>query len=64
MIRLLFFELFIFFLPFLLYALYLLAVKQKETGQGFWEEAPIFNLSMTGLLLVGGGIIAYGLYWS
>lgn len=64
MLRLLLFELFVFFLPFLLYWLYVLAFKTKEEGGEIWQHAPVFNLSMAGLLMVGGGIISYGLYWS
>jgi len=64
MLRLLMFELFAFSTPFLVYGLYVMTLKKKEDGVGFWQHAPVFNLSLTGLLLVGAGIIGYGLYWS
>lgn len=64
MLRLLLFELFAFATPFMAYGLYVLAMKKKEDGEGLWQHAPVFNLSITGLLLVGSGIIGYGLYWS
>ncbi len=64
MLRLLMFELFAFSTPFLLYGLYVVALKKQKDGEEFWQHAPVFNLSLTGLLLVGTGIIGYGLYWS
>lgn len=64
MLRLLLFELFAFSVPFLAYGLYVFALKKKEDGEGLWQNAPVFNLSLGGLLLVGAGIIGYGLYWS
>lgn len=64
MLRLLLFELFAFSTPFLVYGLYMLAVKENEDGEDLWQQAPVFNLSMAGLVLVGSGIIGYGLYWS
>jgi len=64
MLRLFLFELFAFSTPFMVYGLYVLALQKQEEGVGIWEQAPIFNLAMAGLLLVGAGIIGYGLYWS
>ncbi len=64
MLRLVLFELFAFSTPFLVYGLYFMVFNKKETGLGFWQQVPWFNLCMAGLLLVGGGIIGYGLYWS
>jgi len=64
MLRLFLFELFAFSMPFLVYGLYVMVFKKKEAGANFWQQAPLFNLCMAGLLLVGSGIIAYGLYWS
>ena len=64
MLRLLLFELFAFSTPFLIYGLYVLALKKQEDIEGLWQYAPVFNLSMAGLVLVGSGIIGYGLYWS
>ena len=64
MLRLFLFELFVFSTPFLAYGLYIMVFNKKEAGVSLWQQAPLFNLTMTGLLLVGGGIIGYGLYWS
>ena len=64
MLRLVLFELFAFSTPFLVYGLYFMVFGKKQAGRGFWQQVPLFNLSMTGLLLVGGGIIGYGLFWS
>jgi len=64
MIRLLIFELMAFFIPFLAYGFYSLVVKTKEENENFWQQAPLFNLSMAGLLLVGSGILFYGFYWA
>ncbi len=64
MLRLFLFELFAFSTPFLAYGLYVMALQKQEEGVGIWERAPVFNLAMAGLLLVGAGIIGYGLYWS
>ena len=64
MLRLFLFELFAFSTPFLVYGLYVMALQKQEEGVGIWEHAPVFNLAMAGLLLVGAGIIGYGLYWS
>ena len=64
MLRLFLFELFAFCTPFLIYGLYVMALNKKEDGAGLWEHAPIFNMAMIGLLLVGAGIIGYGMFWS
>ncbi len=64
MLRLVLFELFAFSTPFLAYGLYFMVFNKKEAGRSFWQQVPLFNLCMTGLLLVGGGIIGYGLFWS
>ncbi len=64
MLRLVLFELFAFTIPFLVYGLYVMVFNKKEAGANFWQQMPLFNLCMAGLLLVGGGIIGYGLYWS
>ncbi len=64
MLRLFLFELFAFSTPFLVYGLYVLALRKQAEGEGLWQHAPVFNLAMAGLLLVGAGIIGYGIYWS
>lgn len=62
--RILLFEIAVFALPFAIYVLYVVALNKKEDGDSFWKNAPIFNLILTGLLLVAAGILGYGLYWS
>ena len=64
MARLLLFEIFIFSSPFLIYGLYVHLLTDKETSAGVWEDAPLLNLGMVGILLVGAGILGYGLYWA
>ena len=62
--RILLFEIAVFALPFVVYTLYVMAFNKKEKDEDFWKNAPVFNLVLTGLLLVAAGILGYGLYWS
>jgi len=64
MLRLVLFELFVFTTPFLAYGLYVVMFNKRQEGESVFKDAPLFNLCLIGLLLVGSGILAYGLYWS
>ncbi len=51
-----------FLLPFVLFALYLLARRRNPSGVDAWTGGVVATLSLVGLALAALGILAFGLF--